>query len=254
MTNRSIGRLWAIFVLFFFVLAARLAYVMLVEGPSIAAKPYNPRHALLGAHRGRILATNGTVLAYNAGSQRRYPLGASLAQTVGYVSARYGTSGIEEAYERALTPAETTGDPGAQLDELIEAFSGKTAISHGADVVTTIVPAIQPELWTRLSPYARGAGIVLDPSSGAVLAIASVPSFDPNHFDAAFPALSTDTQSPLLNRAIDGLYPPGSTFKIFTAGSALETGVVTMTETFYDPGFRQIGNFSLQDNDGEATG
>jgi penicillin-binding protein A len=253
-TNRAISRLWGLFILLFAVLALRATWLMLVSGPTIAAKPYNPRHALLDSRRGRILATDGTVLAQTRGNRRVYPFGAALAQTVGYVSARYGTSGIEEAYDRALTPADTTGDPSAQLDEIVDAFQGRTAQSHGADVVTTIVPPIQSELWLQLSRYDRSAGIVLDPSSGAVLAIASVPSFDPDRFDSEFPQLESDAQSPLLNRATSGLYPPGSTFKIFTAASALDAGTVTPDSQFYDPGYFTIGDFTLHDNESEATG
>ena len=78
----------------------------------------------------------------------------------GYVSARYGTSGIEDAYDRALTPADTTGDPVAQFDEILSAFEGKSSQSHGADVVTTIVPSIERTLWDQLSRHARGAGIM----------------------------------------------------------------------------------------------
>ena len=79
-------------------------------------EPGNPRHALLDAHRGRILATDGTRAGRDArGAARRYPMGAALAQTVGYVSTRYGTSGIEDAFDRALTPPDTAGDPAAQL-------------------------------------------------------------------------------------------------------------------------------------------
>lgn len=254
MTNRALSRLWALFVLLFLVLAARLAYVMLVAGPSIAAKPFNPRHAVLDQYRGRILATDGTVLAQSRGSRRVYPDGASLAQTIGYVSSRYGTSGIEDAYDRALTPPEGTGDVAAQIDELRAALSGKAIVPRGADVVTTIVPSIQDTLWDELSRHARGAGVVLDPATGAVLAIASVPSFDPNHLDAEFAQLDADAQSPLLDRAIDGLYPPGSTFKVFTASAALETGTVTLDTHFEDPGYLQIGNFTLHDNESEATG
>jgi len=227
---------------------------MVVRGPDIASKPYNPRHALLDARRGRILATDGSVLAETVNGRRVYPLGPSLAQTVGYVSARYGTSGIEDAYDRALTPADTTGDPAAQIEEIGAALRGSTAESHGADVVTTIVPAIQNELEEQLSRYSRAAGVVLDPQSGAVLAVASVPSFDPGDIDGAFSSLANDEQSPLLNRALDGLYPPGSTFKIFTAGSALDAGTVTMDSHFNDPGYLQIGDYTLHDNEGEATG
>ncbi|HTX56329.1 MAG TPA: penicillin-binding protein 2 [Candidatus Acidoferrales bacterium] len=254
MSNRAIGRLWALFTLLFAILVLRTAWVMLIAGPDIAARPYNPRHALLDARRGSILATDGSVLAQTVGNKRVYPLGPSLAQTVGYVSARYGTSGIENAYDRALTPPDTTGDPIAQLDEIRDAFTGKSARSHGANVVTTIVPAIQRTLWTLLSQHARAAGVVLDPATGAVLAMASVPSYDPQNYDEEFPALAADSQSPLLNRATSGLYPPGSTFKIFTAGAALESGAVTMDSHFYDPGYLVIGNFTLHDNESEATG
>jgi peptidoglycan glycosyltransferase len=242
------------FVLLFVVLAARQAYVQIVAAASIAAKPSNPRHALLNAYRGRILATDGAVLAQSVAGTRSYPLGPALAQTVGYVSVRYGTSGIEEAFDAALTPPDSTGDPLAQLDEIRAALRGESSISHGADVVTTIVPAVQLQLSTLLSRYPRAAGVVLDPRSGALLAVASVPSYDPNDIDSEFAMLKGDPRSPLLNRALDGLYPPGSTFKIFTASAALDNGTVTMDSHFDDPGYLVIGNYTLHDNESEATG
>ncbi|HKU68007.1 MAG TPA: penicillin-binding transpeptidase domain-containing protein [Candidatus Baltobacteraceae bacterium] len=254
MTAATVSRLRALFAILFAMLVLRQAYVQVVAGPRIAANPYNPRHALLGAHRGRILAGDGTVLAQTAGGKRVYPFGASLAQTVGYVSERYGTSGLEDAYDRALTPSDTTGDFGAQIGQIAEAFAGKSSLSRGADVVTTIQPQIQNELYSLLSGYSRGAGVVLDPRSGAVLALASVPGFDPNALPAQFPSLRADSSSPLLNRAIDGLYPPGSTFKIFTAAAALDSQTVTMQSSFYDPGYYTIGNFTLHDDEAEATG
>lgn len=254
MTNRAISALGALFVGLFVLLAARQAYVMIVKGPDIAAKPYNPRHALLGERRGRILATDGTVLAQTVGKKRVYPFGEALAQTLGYVSARYGTSGIEDAYDRALTPPDTTGDPQAQLQDVLAAFAGKSALPRGADVVTTIVPQIQSVAWQQLRSHARGAVVVLDTRSGAVLALTSTPSFDPNAIDSAFASLNADSSSPLINRALDGLYPPGSTFKIFTAASALDAGTVTMDSHFDDPGYYVVGDFTLHDNEGEATG
>ena len=71
------------------------------------------------------------------------------------------------------------------------------------------MPAVQAKLFGLLSRYPRAAGVVLDPRTGAVLALASVPSYDPNDFDAEFPSLSDDPAAPLLDRALDGLYPPG---------------------------------------------
>lgn len=254
MTNRAIARLSALFVVLFLALALRQAYVQIVAAPSLAARASNPRHGLLDARRGRILATDGTVLAVTTGGKRRYPFGPSLAHTVGYATARYGTSGLEDAYDRALTPPETSGDPMAQVRSIVAAFGGKTDEAHGADVVTTIVPAIQKELYARLSQQSRGAGVVLDPRTGAVLAISSVPSFDPNAIDAIFAGLNVDKSSPLLDRSIDGLYPPGSTFKIFTAAAALDSQSIQLTDTFDDPGYLQVGDFRLHNDEDETTG
>lgn len=254
MTNRAMARLSVLFVALFTALALRQAWVQVVDGPAISAKPYNPRHSLLERSRGRILATDGTVLAQTNGTKRAYPFGSSLAQTVGYVSTRYGTSGLEDAYDRTLTPADTTGDPVAQFDEILASFQGKEGVARGADIVTTIDPSIQNELYAQLSQHARGAGVVIDPRSGAVLALASVPGFDPNGVDREFKALGTDAASPLLNRAVDGLYPPGSTFKIFTAAAALDSRTVTIDSRFDDPGYLQIGDFTLHNDEGEASG
>lgn len=254
MTNRAIRGLSTFFVLLFAALAARQIYLQLIAAPQIAARPNNPRHALLDAGRGRIVASDGTVLAQTIGGKRVYPLGAQVAQTVGYTSLRYGTSGIERSFDRALTSPDVSGDPLAQLTQLAAALRGDRVELQGADVVTTIVPAVQTRLFELLSKYPRGAGVVLDPRTGAVLAMASVPSYDPNDFDSEFPSLSQDPAAPLLDRALDGLYPPGSTFKIFTAAAALDSNTIKMTSRFDDPGYYVIGDFTLHDNESEATG
>ncbi len=254
MTNRAIRDLLAFFVLLFVALAVRQAYVQLVAAPKISARLTNPRHAMLNVGRGRILATDGTVLAQTVGARRVYPLGAALAAPIGYASVRYGTSGIEGSFDRALSAPDFSGDPLAQLAALGATLRGSAIANQGADVVTTIVPSIQTKLFDLLSRYPRGAGVVLDPRTGAVLALASVPSYDPNDFDAQFPSLNADPESPLLNRALDGLYPPGSTFKIFTAAAALDSNTVTLDSHFDDPGYLVIGNYTLHDNESEATG
>ncbi len=238
----------------FAVLVVRQIYVQIVEAPQISARAANPRHALLDAGRGRILATDGTVLAQTVGGKRVYPLGAELAHPIGYASVRYGSSGIEGSFDRALTSPDLSGDPLAQLAELAAVLRGTHVTERGADVITTIVPAVQTKLFELLSQYPRAAGVALDPRTGAVLALASVPSYDPNDFDAEFPALSHDPEAPLLDRSLDGLYPPGSTFKIFTAAAALDSNTVSMDSHFEDPGYLTIGNFTLHDNESEATG
>jgi len=87
-----------------------------------------------------------------------------------------------------------------------------------------------------------------------VLAIASVPSFDPNALDVNFSSLLSDPSSPLLDRALDGLYPPGSTFKIFTASAAVDSGTVAMDSRFNDPGYLDVGTFRLHNDEDEYTG
>jgi penicillin-binding protein A len=253
-TNRAIRDLSGLFVALFLVLALRQAYVQIVMAPSIAARHTNPRQTLVEIGRGRILASDGTVLAQTVNGKRIYPLGAQLAQTVGYLSRRYGSSGIESAFDRALMPPDSSGDPLAQVQSIVAALQGASTVSSGADVVTTIVPSVQSVLYNDLSRYGRAAGIVLDPRSGEVLAIASVPSYDPNSFDADFPQLRDDADSPLIDRPLDGLYPPGSTFKMFTAAAALDSNTVSLDAHFEDPGYLQIGDFTLHDNESEATG
>jgi peptidoglycan glycosyltransferase len=254
MTNRAIRDLSTFFVLLFAALALRQLYLSLVAAPQILVRPTNPRHALLDAGRGRILASDGTVLAQTIAGKRVYPLGAQLAQPIGYASVRYGTSGIEGSFDRALSSPDFSGDPVEQLNQLAATLRGDSYDAKGADVVTTIVPAVQSKLFDLLSRYPRAAGVVLDPRTGAVIALASVPSYDPNGFDAEFASLRDDPEAPMVDRALDGLYPPGSTFKIFTAAAALDSNTVTIDSRFEDPGYLVIGDFTLHDNESEATG
>jgi peptidoglycan glycosyltransferase len=222
-----------------------------VRGPALAADPYNPRHTAIAVGRGSIIASDGTPLAVSRGAKRVYPQGALLAQPIGYASARYGTSGLEDAFNGVLTAHTDATDP---LTQFLQIVGGGATAPRGADVVTTLDLTLQSVLVADLSRYRRGAGVVLDPRTGAVLALASVPNYDPNRLDALWPTLVDNRASPLLDRSTQGLYPPGSTFKIVTAADALAAGVVTMQSTFYDPGYLQVGKATIHDDESEATG
>ena len=150
MTNRAIRDLSTFFALLFATLAVRQIYVQLVAAPAILARASNPRHALLDVGRGRILATDGTVLAETIAGKRVYPLGTELAQSIGYASTRYGTSGIERSFDRALTSPDFSGDPLAQLGQLAASLRGSHDAARGADIVTTIVPPVQTKLFGLL--------------------------------------------------------------------------------------------------------
>jgi len=240
-----------VFIVLFAVLALRQIWLQVVVGPKLSANQYNPRHTAIAVGRGSILASDGTPLAITRGRKRAYPQGALVAQAVGYASARYGTAGLEDAYDRVLTAHTDAVDP---LSQLAQILAGKRGAPRGADIVTTLDLTVQGALVTGLSRHARAAGIVLDPRTGAVLALASVPSYDPNALERLWPALVKDPSSPLLDRSTGGLYPPGSTFKIVTAADALDAGVITPQSTFNDSGGVTIGNFTVHNDEEEVTG
>jgi peptidoglycan glycosyltransferase len=248
--NAALSRLWNVFIVCFALLAARQLWLQVIAAHGIAQSGYDPRLTLLSPYRGAILARDGTVLAGSNMHGRFYPFGRELAQTLGYASPRYGASGLEGTFDRDLSASTASNDPVSQL----RAVFGNKRQPRGATIVTTIDPVVQDTLYAALSAYPRAAGAVIDPRNGDILALASVPSFDPETLDRDFATLRTDENSALLNRAIDGLYPPGSTFKIFTAASALQDGAVASDATFQDPGFYQVDNFIVHDNEGEATG
>ncbi len=233
------------------MLALQQLRVAVIDGPALAARSNNPRHAAIAVGRGSILASDGTPLAFTRGAVRVYPQGPLLAQVVGYASGRYGTAGLEDAFDSVLTAHTDALDPLAQLQQI---FAGTRGAPRGADVVTTLDLQVQKALVAGIGRYARAAGVVLDPRTGAVLALASVPSYDPNRLDANWTSLRTDPRSPLLDRSTGGLYPPGSTFKIVTAADALDAGVVSLSSTFNDSGGFTVGNFTVHNDEEEVTG
>ena len=233
------------------MLALRQLWLQVVTGPQLVANQYNPRHAQIAVGRGSILASDGSPLAVTRGTKRIYPRGALVAHAVGYASARYGTSGLEDTFDRALTAHTDAVDP---LSQLLDIVGGSRGAPRGADIVTTLDLSVQRALVAGLERHARAAGIVLDPRTGAVLALASVPSYDPNELERRWPSLVHDPASPLLDRSTGGLYPPGSTFKIVTVADALDAGAVTPQSVFVDNGSFTVGNFSIHNDEEETTG
>lgn len=231
------------------LLALRQLQIAVVDGPRLAADPRNPRKADIVRGRGTIFARDGTVLATTRDGRRIYPLGAAAAHVVGYASTRFGTAGLEDAFDRILTARTPSG-----VAEEIRGLGAGGSAPRGADLVTTIDPVLQRQLAALLAERARAAGIVLDPRSGEVLAVASQPAFDPNGLAAAWDRLRSDPESPLLDRSTNGLYPPGSTFKIVTAADALDAGTVTLASRFVDTGGLAVGSFTVRNDEGEVTG
>lgn len=160
--------------------------------------------------------------------QRFYPGGATYANITGYYSLIYGASGIEQNENDILS-----GDSDKLfVRRLSDYFTGRTP--QGGAVELTLNANVQQTAYQALAGK-RGAIVALDPQTGAILALASSPSFDPSPLAShqtsvvrsAYNALLNDSGSPLLDRAISQTYPPGSTFKVVTAAAALSSGRFT---------------------------
>ncbi|HEX6295785.1 MAG TPA: penicillin-binding protein 2 [Burkholderiales bacterium] len=205
---------------------------------------------------------------------RQYPYGDVAAHVIGYMGrvtqddqARFeqegsspnyrgtdyiGKAGVEASYEHELHG--TTGFEQVEIDAAgrrIRALSRTAAIS-GNDVTLTLDIRLQQVAELAFGER-RGALVAIEPSTGGVLALVSKPGFDPNQFvDGIDPQywgeLNNSRDKPLNNRAISGVYPPGSTFKPFMALAALQLGKRTARSTIVDPGYFMFGGRRFRDS------
>jgi penicillin-binding protein A len=198
-------------------------------------------NARLSEPRGRILDAGGQVLAWTEagadGPRRRYAE-ASLVHTIGFHSARFGDTNLEAAYDAQLRGER----PVSPLDRLV------AELVHPAprpnDLVVTVDKRVHDAAVAALGGSA-GAIVAIDPKSGAILALASTPYFDPGQPDAALARLRDDPGQPLFNRAIQATYVPGSTFKAVTATAALELNLVDLNQTFTCTSAVKVGSYSV---------
>ena len=201
------------------------------------------------------------------GLSRIYPLGADFSHVVGYVGPvsdwylettgdtdpvlqipdfQVGRYNIEARME-----ADLRGQAGSKWVEVnaggrVMRELDRDAANPGSDLQLTIDAGLQNYVEARLHGESAGA-VVMEVETGEVLALASAPTFDPNLFvrgisTTNWNALNTDPYRPLANKATQGLYPPGSTYKMIVALAALEAGVITPDETVFCGGFTELGN------------
>ena len=202
------------FVLIFLSLIIYLVYFNIYRRDDVQNSSYNRRQDTQARYvvRGSILSADGTTLAatvpYDGNEVREYPYGDVFAHAVGFAS--NGKSGIE-----ALANYELLTSHNNVIDRVINEFKGQK--NPGDNVVTTLSSGLQQTCYNVLGDY-QGAILVLDPRTGAILSMVSKPDFDPNTIAEEWDdIISDETGSQLVNRTTQGLYPPGSTFKIVTA-------------------------------------
>ncbi len=240
----------AVFLLLLFSgLALYVIYLQVWKADWLSEHPLNRRAAVAedSVQRGSILDRKGEALALSpTAGERRYPYGRIMAPVTGYLDDTIGSTGIE-----AYKGAELSGSSRllGRLGPLAQLFSS----AHGDDVYLTIDAELQETAYEALGER-RGAVVMLDAKSGAVLVLVSRPSFDPTDVQARWSSLRQDEASPLLNRALQGLYPPGSTIKPLILDAALENEVTDLKEIFTCTGALEVGDSVIHESHGAVHG
>ncbi len=211
--EQRIRRLGRLFTVLFLGQVLVTGYWQVWRGHDLALDPRNPRLLIAEQRiqRGAILDREFRPLARTTTDgpvARSYPYGPVFAHLTGFQSPRLGKAGIERAMDASLL--------GLQQPDLwagLRALVSQRGPQRGEDVVLTVDADLQKIAWEALQGR-RGAIVLLDPRDGAVMAMVSSPSFDPNTVDARWGTLRQAEGGPLVNRAVQGLYPPGSAFKV----------------------------------------
>jgi peptidoglycan glycosyltransferase len=237
--NRPLRRVAVAAALLLLALVVNTNILQVGEAGSLRANPENhlplleeyshPRGPIVigGTDVAKSVATKDT-LKY----ERTYPRGRLYAAITGFYSLVYGSTGMEHAEDGVLSGTDDRLLP----ERLSNLLSGRTP--QGGSVVLSIDPAAQKAAAAGLGDQ-RGAVVAIDPSTGAILALYSSPSYDPSTLSShdnkaitsSWKSLNDDSAQPLLDRALSATYPPGSLFKIVTASTALSTGRYTPTST-----------------------
>jgi peptidoglycan glycosyltransferase len=233
--NRALRRISIAVLVMFVLLLINVNYLQGFQTASLAAKPGNSRAFYAAQNqyqRGNIVTSDGVTIATSVKSsgandsikyQRKYPQGPEYATVTG-AETIFSNSGIEAAQNSLLSG----NDSALDVRKIIDLITGKT--TKGATVELTINSKAQTAAYNALKALGKpGAAVAIDPKTGAILAMASYPSFDPNvlaihdgtKLNKVDKELLADKAQPLLNRALLGTYPPGSTFKIVTSSAYL---------------------------------
>jgi len=263
--NAQVRRLFFVLVGLFFTLILMTTY-WLWKAPDLEARQGNPQLIVqqLTIDRGSILAADGkTPFARNRKVEKRqvgstwyirtYPTDELAARPVGYSTIERSRTGLEESLNDYLTGSNANLD--TLLNNTLDKLRGIT--QRGNDVITTIDVDGQRTAQEALAGQC-GAAVALDPTTGKVLVWASQPTYNPNLVEGHFNQIQAqaagapcEPAAPLLDRVSQGLFIPGSTFKVVTAAAALDSGKVTPSTTFEDPGYcieygKKVFNFADQ--------
>ena len=244
---KSIRNVMVIFLFCFIALISYIAYFQVFKGPDIANDSGNKR---LWARRNEIL--RGTIYDKDGNpltnsirvdkfnQSREYVYGDLYVHALGYIDERFGITGLEEEYDNELSKYSSFSNGIRSLlknFDLKKAFENRDEEKIGNGIVTTLDYNLQKVAYDAMGDL-KGAVVALNPKTGEVLAMVSKPTYDPKNLEQTIEDANTgvDTESKLLNRTINGLYPPGSVFKTVTLAAALENDPSITGRTFNDTG------------------
>jgi peptidoglycan glycosyltransferase len=255
--NRQIVKLFAFIVVLFGVLVGFTSYWSVFDAKALKEKEANKRPLLEAQQirRGRILAADGTVIAKSIGKGkgaekryvRRYPEGSLFGHPIGYSFVRQGDSEFEQFHNEELVGEES------EFESILDQILGRK--QEGNDIVTNIDTEAQRTALADLEEAGFGAVVAIVPQTGEVKVLVSNAPYDPNRVPYELEKLNTnESERPLYDRATQGLYPPGSTFKVVTAAAGLESGTITPETTINAPGSLEVEGTPLQNDFNEDFG
>jgi peptidoglycan glycosyltransferase len=254
--NNQIRQVYAVFVVLFALLIGFTSYWAVLDAEGLEDNPNN-RRALIEEQtipRGLIYARDGrTEIAVNRAVDRggtrvfvrEYPQRGLFAHPVGYSFLRNGRRSLEASRNDALAGEE---------DEFESIFAGLEGREReGLDVLTNLDVAGTQAAVQGLAGR-KGGVVAIEPQTGKVRVMVSIPEYDPNLIPTDFRALDTDPNKPTFNRTTQELYPPGSTFKVVTATAALDTGAATPDTVIDGSSPKEISGVPLENSGGASFG
>lgn len=259
--QKNIRNVMIVFLLLFLGLVSYISYNTLFNSDKAVNSVYNKR---IEAEKNKVL--RGTIydrdmnaLAASTRTEgttqvRQYLGSAAFAHVIGYHDAVYGASGIEKKFDKELAGDTVANNITNTIKMILSQGKDAKQELKGSNIVTTLDSKLQKKAYDILGSR-NGSIVALNPKTGEVLAMVSKPSFDPNTLQDDWDSLSQSQDTPFLNRAVSGLYPPGSTFKVVTAVSALENISAVGSRIFTDNGRINFNDSeSLENYKGYANG
>jgi peptidoglycan glycosyltransferase len=254
--NTQIRQLYGVFALLFAVLIGFTSYNAVVDAGDLEANRYN-RRALIEEQtipRGLIYARDGnTVLARNRSERRsgtrifirQYPRAGTFAHPIGYSFIRNGRRSLELSDNDDLVGEEN------EFESIFSGLEGRD--EEGNDVITNLDVGGTQAAVAGLAGR-KGSVVAIEPQTGKVRVMVSIPEYDPNQIPSNFRQINRDPNKPLLNRSTQELYPPGSTFKVVTATAALDSGKITPESIIDGSSPKEISGVPLENSGGQSFG